>query len=171
MFALIPSHRYRDIVDFAQRHTVIREGFPQFIHTCGQLGWKIAVVSGGFDFFVDPVIHSVSTDIAVYRNRIDASGPVLRVEWGLPCDGDCEGGCGLCKPSVIRQLCGGGEAVVAIGDGVTDFKVARMADYVFARSRLLDMVQEEGIPHAEFHTFHDIVDAMTDKEAPVHAYV
>lgn len=171
MFSLIPSHLYDDVVAFARSHTMVREGFPQFIHTCGKLKWKVAVVSGGFNFFVDPVIHNVSTDVHIYRNRIDATGPFLRVEWGLVCDADCEGGCGLCKPSVIRRLCKDDTSVVVIGDGVTDFKAARMADYVFARASLLRMVVEEGIPNAPFETFDDIARAMLDKEAPLYGYI
>lgn len=171
MFGSIPSSKYDEVVAFARAQTVIREGFPQFIHTCGQLGWSIAVVSGGFDFFVDPVIHNLSTPVDCFRNRIDATGPFLRVEWAVPCDEVCEGGCGLCKPTVMRQLGHGMGKFVVIGDGVTDFKAARLADFVFARSRLLDLAMQADIPVAPFETFYEIDEAIRDRRHSLYDHI
>ncbi|WP_040288460.1 MtnX-like HAD-IB family phosphatase [Alicyclobacillus hesperidum] len=172
MFQLIPSDQYDEVARFAQDHTRVRHGFPQFIHTCAQLGWKLSVVSGGFDFFVLPVIHKFSTGaVDIYCNHLDTSGHRLHVQWSHPCDPACEGGCGLCKPSVIRELVQPGDSVIVIGDGVTDFKAAQMADFVFARAQLLALVEERGIPHLPFTTFDDIVAAIDDREASLHAYI
>ncbi|TDY46298.1 2-hydroxy-3-keto-5-methylthiopentenyl-1-phosphate phosphatase [Alicyclobacillus sacchari] len=172
MFELIPSNHYDEVARYAQEHTQVRRGFPQFIHTCVQLGWKLSVVSGGFDFFVMPVIHKFSTDaVDIYCNHLDTSGPRLRVQWSHPCDQACEGGCGLCKPSVIRQRVHSGDGVIVIGDGVTDFKAAKMADFVFARAQLLKLVEERRIPHLPFATFDDIIAAIDDKEGPLHAHI
>ncbi|WAH37282.1 MtnX-like HAD-IB family phosphatase [Alicyclobacillus dauci] len=169
MFRLIPSDRYDDVVEFATENTVVRPGFPEFIHRCGQLGWKVAVVSGGFDFFVHPVIHSLSTPVDIFCNRIDSSGPFLRVVWAVSCDDVCEGGCGLCKPSVMRQL-KDDEATrfIVIGDGVTDFKAAREGDYVFARARLLELVRDQDLPASPFDTFYDIEREIADGGSPLY---
>lgn len=167
MFHLLPSSLYDEVVGFAQTNTIIRPGFAQFIHTCGQLGWKVAVVSGGFDFFVQPVIHKLSTPVDIYCNTIHLDGPMMEVHWGVLCDDECEGGCGLCKPSVMRRLASGGPYVV-IGDGVTDFKAAKIADFVFARWKLLEIVREQAIPSSPFDTFYDIEREMKDGGSPLY---
>lgn len=172
MFALIPSNQYGAVAAYAQAATAVRRGFPQFIHTCEQLGWKVAIVSGGFDFFVEPVIHNLSTaSVDIYCNRIDASGSHLRVRWSKPCDEACDGGCGLCKPRVIREIAQPGDRVIAIGDGVTDVKAAKMADFVFARSDLLRLARELGLPHLPFETFDDITAAILDKGSELYAHL
>lgn len=171
MFRCIPSKRYEDVVQFARLHTVLRSGFHEFIHSCGQLGWKVAVVSGGFDFFVDPVIHNLSTPVDSYCNRIDHADSHLQVVWSVPCDDTCDGGCGLCKPSVMRRLQENETRFVVIGDGVTDFKAARLADYVFARDKLLDLVRAASIPASPFETFFDIEDAIADGGHQIYANV
>ncbi|MFB5190526.1 MtnX-like HAD-IB family phosphatase [Alicyclobacillus fastidiosus] len=171
MFRLLPSARFEDVAAFAKANTIVRPGFQQFIHTCGQLGWKVAVVSGGFDFFVHPVIHSLSTAVDIYCNRLNLTGPRCEVEWAVSCDATCEGGCGLCKPSVMRSLDDGQTSFIVIGDGVTDFKAAQEANYVFARASLLELVRERGIPASPFDTFYDVDDVIQDGGSSLYDYI
>lgn len=195
MFAMIPSHRYPELVAFARARTVIRAGFDRFVREAIQRGWQFSIVSGGFDFFVDPVAAPYQPDLQVFCNRLRHDGPFLKVEWGVECDANCEGGCGLCKPTVMRQAQHGWQAraagaakpgalgkgldareqeragldslgkrlahpdkpfQVVIGDGVTDLKAARLADAVFARSRLADACEREGIAMTRFEDFSGI---------------
>lgn len=171
MFSTIPSEKYQEVVDFAVRNTVVRPGFEQFIHSCGQLGWKVAIVSGGFDFFVHPVIHKLSTPVDIYCNHLNTDRPYMQVEWALPCDDRCEGGCGLCKPSVMRSRADAGAKFIVIGDGVTDFKAAREADYVYARAKLLEIAVEQQMPVTAFDTFYDITKHIEDRGAQLYAYI
>lgn len=171
MFGLLPSSLYDDVVDFARSHTIVRKGFESFIHSCGQLSWDVAIVSGGFDFFVHPVIHSLFTPVDIYCNRVLHDGDWMRVSWGFICDEQCDGKCGLCKPSVMRELGQGDTQFVVIGDGVTDFKAAKLADYVFARSSLLNLVQSASISFSAFDTFYDIVREMEDRGSAVNGVI
>lgn len=169
MFQQLPANLYETIVDFAQSHTVVRPGFESFIHSCGQLSWNVAVVSGGFDFFVHPVINRLSTPVDIYCNTIDCTSDKMRVRWGFLCDDTCDGQCGLCKPSVMRHLASNRTKFMVIGDGVTDFKAARLADYVFARSSLLDLVRTQSVPFSAFDTFYDIQAEIEDRRSAVNA--
>lgn len=171
MFALIPAEKYPQVVTFAQAHTVVRAGFEAFIHRCSELGWPVTVVSGGFDFFVEPVIQQLSTPVDVYCNQIEHNGSHLAVRWTVDCDAACEGGCGLCKPSVMRQLQAGGTKFVVIGDGVTDFKAAQAADYVFARASLLDLVRRRQMPASSFETFYDVIQVIDDGGSELYAHI
>lgn len=160
MFATIPSYRLKEVIDYARETTRVRPSFTPFVRFLAEKHWPLTVVSGGFDFFVEPALDEVRSYVDVACNRIDASGTHLRIVWHTPCDVDCEGGCGLCKPTVIRQRSTPGTKNIVIGDGVTDLKAARLADYVFARDQLERVCQAESIAHARFDTFDDIARAI-----------
>ncbi|SFV02983.1 MtnX-like HAD-IB family phosphatase [Alicyclobacillus macrosporangiidus] len=162
MFARIPSSRFGEVRDFAVTSVRLRQGFPAFVRLCRERGWRLTVVSGGFDFFVEPALAPFRDRLDVVCNRIDASGSHLRVVWSTPCDAACEGGCGLCKPAVLRYRQRPGVRQMLVGDGVTDAKAARVADFVFARDRLRGECDRMGIPSLPFETFDDIVARLAD---------
>ncbi|MCL6517228.1 MtnX-like HAD-IB family phosphatase [Alicyclobacillus sp.] len=157
MFGLIPSARFDEVKSFAISHVRLRQGFPAFVRLCRRRDWRLTVVSGGFDFFVEPALAPFRDEIDIVCNHIDDRGPTLKVVWSTPCDAACEGGCGLCKPAVLRQRRRPGARQMLIGDGVTDAKAARIADFVFARDRLRGECDRMGIPYEAFETFDDIV--------------
>lgn len=157
MFALIPSARFEEVREFVVSTTVIRSGFDRFIDYAAQHGWPVTVVSGGFDFFVEPALAPWPDRLEVYCNRIDATGERLRTVWPYPCDEQCRADCGLCKPTLLRKHGGSVRHPVVVGDGVTDFEGARCADFVYARASLLEECRRHQLPHHAFETFDDIV--------------
>ncbi|MCL6452074.1 MAG: MtnX-like HAD-IB family phosphatase [Alicyclobacillus sp.] len=170
LFRLIPSHRFPEVVQYARSRTCIRPGFADFVEDVRRRGWRFAVVSGGFDFFVEPALAPFlagsadrpGSSVDVYCNRIRTDGPFLQVVWAVPCDEDCDGACGLCKPTVMRRYDGLVERRVVVGDGVTDIKAARLADLVMARASLLTACVAEGLPHRPFTTFTHMGDRIAD---------
>lgn len=156
LFALLPSARFNEIRAFAMSAVSIRQGFASFCELCEQRRWPLRVVTGGFDFFVEPALSRFGAHLQIYCNRLDASGEYLRVVWAVPCEAPCTGGCGLCKPTVMQRSGDTGLRIV-IGDGVTDRRAAAQADFVFARDRLLTICAEQGWPHARFDTFDDVI--------------
>ena len=157
IFHSIPSSRLPDIIDYTRSLTVIRDGFDELVQGCISRGWMFAVVSGGLDVFVDPVVEPYRDSIKVFCNHLDDTGEHLAIRWMVECDADCDGGCGLCKPSVLRQFRSQIQAEVVIGDGVTDLKAAAEADYVFARDRLRRACDEQGISYWPFESLSEII--------------
>ncbi|MNC27383.1 2-hydroxy-3-keto-5-methylthiopentenyl-1-phosphate phosphatase [compost metagenome] len=45
---------------------------------------------------------------------------------------------------------------ILIGDSLTDFEGAKLADRIYSRARLTEKCQELGIKHTPFETFTDI---------------
>lgn len=160
MFSLIPTSQYNEVVQFALDATRIRPGFEGLVRRVTAAGGRFVVVSGGFDFFVKPALASVRDLVEVCCNYIDASGPTLRVVWHTLCDELCDGGCGMCKPTILRSMRRPDVTIVAIGDGVTDVKLVRFADIVFARDKLAQIAEHEGIAFSPFETFTDIERAL-----------
>lgn len=167
MFRLLPSDRKQDYIDFLQQRAVIRPGFKTLLSFAKSNGIDFAIVSGGIDFFVQPILQELLTDEAIYCNGSDFSGETVRIEWPHTCDAACNNQCGCCKTSITRKLKQDGDIIVAIGDSVTDFELAKQADHVYARDYLITLCKQHGIAYTPFETFYDIVDHLQTTE--VHA--
>ncbi len=46
---------------------------------------------------------------------------------------------------------------ILIGDSVTDFEGAKLADLVFSRAHLTEKCKELGLPYVPYETFHDVI--------------
>lgn len=157
MFRLLPSDRKQEYIDFLIDRAVIRPGFDTLLAFAKSNGIDFAIVSGGIDFFVQPILACLLTDETIYCNGSDFSEEVVRIEWPHACDAACNNQCGCCKTSIARKLKQDGDTIIAIGDSVTDFELAKKADHVYARDYLITLCEQHGIPYTPFETFYDIV--------------
>lgn len=163
MFALIPSAKQAAMLHYLEETATYRDGFTDFVSYTKSQGIPLYVVSGGIDFFVRPMLARFHIDPHhIYCNGSDFSEPEIEILWPNACDDHCDGGCGCCKPSLMRRL-GGEHKKIVIGDSVTDFKAAGHADFVFARDHLLQLCQEQEWPHQEYKTFYEIINGMKEK--------
>ena len=64
---------------------------------------------------------------------------------------------GICKCTIMEELSTPEGINVLVGDGRSDFCLARKADLTFAKSALLDFCRVEKIPHIEQREFGDVV--------------
>ncbi|MHA7963457.1 2-hydroxy-3-keto-5-methylthiopentenyl-1-phosphate phosphatase [Paenibacillus sp. CAU 1782] len=161
LFALLPSSMEEEVVDFGVSNAVIRDGFRQFLHYCKANDIEFYVTSGGIDFFVYPVLKPF--DIPqdhIYCNGSDFSGERIAITWPHPCDGQCSNDCGMCKTTIMRRFPAEDYTRIVIGDSVTDFEGAKLADRIFSRSHLTAKCKELGLSHTEYESFHDIIAAM-----------
>jgi HAD superfamily phosphoserine phosphatase-like hydrolase len=129
--------------------------FAPFAESALARGHAVLVVSEGFDFYIaDHLRRADLADVPFAANR-------LRFERGrtVPefpyADSSC-GRCGNCKGARARDQRRLGYEVVMIGDGLSDRCGARAADWVVARSDLLDWCRREGIPAEPFEDFGDV---------------
>ncbi|WP_214855641.1 2-hydroxy-3-keto-5-methylthiopentenyl-1-phosphate phosphatase [Exiguobacterium sp. s166] len=157
MFRLLPSDRKQEYIDFLINRAVIRPGFDTLLAFAKSNGIDFAIVSGGIDFFVQPILACLLTDETIYCNGSDFSEETVRIEWPHACDAACNNQCGCCKTSIARKLKQDGDTIIAIGDSVTDFELAKKADHVYARGYLITLCEQHGIPYTPFETFYDIV--------------
>lgn len=158
LFALLPTRDREAIVRFAVDNIRIRAGFAELLRLCREHDIRFLVTSGGIDFFVYPALAPfVIEPEHIYCNRSDFSGETVRILWPHACDAECEsGGCGMCKPAIIRAYPKSEYTRILIGDSVTDFAGAKLADVIFARSHLADKCAELGMPYCAYETFHTV---------------
>lgn len=167
MFALLPSSRKEEIVQFVMNHAGIRPGFPELLQRCKDWSIPFYVTSGGIDFFLKPLLapFDIQED-HMYCNAADFSGERIRIIWPHPCDAHCSNDCGMCKARVIRNYPADRYERILIGDSITDFEGAKLADVIFARSRLAEKCRELGLPHYEYETFHDVTQVLRQRYSP-----
>jgi 2-hydroxy-3-keto-5-methylthiopentenyl-1-phosphate phosphatase len=166
MFALLPSSMRDDIRRYVLGTARIRPGFSRLLEWCRENGAEFYVTSGGIDFFVHPLLAPFDIpEDRIFCNGSDFSGERIRITWPHPCDGDCdEGGCGMCKTTIMRRFPRDRFTRILIGDSITDFAGAKLADVVFSRARLTDQCRELGLPHIPFETFDDVVRALERRQ-------
>ena len=58
MFALLPTSRKDEIVEYAINNAVIRDGFNEFVYYCKEQNITLLITSGGIDFFIYPLLSA-----------------------------------------------------------------------------------------------------------------
>lgn len=150
-FVMIRRPR-EEIVRFVQETTRIRPGFEEFVRFCGKRGVPINICSAGMDVYVDAALSMLDTPPVpvgvVGKARFTPNGIQVRFPSGRN---------GLdFKATFVCDKKSQGYQVVYIGDGISDFGAAKVADFVFARDSLLDVCREAGIRHEPFQDFIDV---------------
>lgn len=160
MFELLPSNKKEEITDYIVKHAEIRDGFKEFVTYTKEEEIPLYIVSGGIDFFVEPLLQGLVSKEKIYCNGSDFSGERIAIQWPHPCDGECINDCGCCKPSIIRKIAEEDTYKIVIGDSITDLEAAKMADQVIARDFLVEKCNEHSIPFSTFDTFFDVINSI-----------
>ncbi|WP_046226687.1 2-hydroxy-3-keto-5-methylthiopentenyl-1-phosphate phosphatase [Paenibacillus dauci] len=170
MFALMPSSSKAEIIEFVMTHAGIREGYREFLNLVREHQIPYYVTSGGIDFFLKPLLEPFGIpEDHIFCNSADFSGEYIEILWPHPCDEHCENDCGMCKTTVMREFPPEQYERILIGDSLTDFEGARIADLVYSRSVLTEKCKELGVSHVPFHTFHDIINDFRQRIGAIHS--
>ncbi len=134
----------------------ITEGAATFVEWCRSKNIPFVVVSDG----LDKVIEYILRKNGIYADRIFAnhliessSGEFSLQASARPRLAGCQSG--VCKCQLVGQP-GYRMVRVVIGDGRSDFCWSKEADLLYAKYKLIDHCQEEGIAYNAFDTFNDI---------------
>jgi len=131
------------------RELPLDPAFIPFVTHAWLRGAGVSIVSDGFDQSIVPLLHANGIDLPLSCNRLIHLGAD---RWAAAFSADgalC--GSGTCKCAVVPK----DRTVVLVGDGRSDFCLARRADYVLAKGRLADFCRDEGIPHQRISGFAD----------------
>ncbi|WP_199614886.1 2-hydroxy-3-keto-5-methylthiopentenyl-1-phosphate phosphatase [Paenibacillus alkalitolerans] len=158
MFGLLPATMKDEIARYVKETAGIRPGFAELLELCRIESIPFYVTSGGIDFFLLPLLepYDIEPD-HIYCNSADFGGPQIKILWPHPCDEHCTTDCGMCKTRVIRSFPKERYERILIGDSITDFEGAKLADIIFARSHLAARCRELGVTFHEYETFHDVI--------------
>ncbi|MFJ7953358.1 2-hydroxy-3-keto-5-methylthiopentenyl-1-phosphate phosphatase [Lysinibacillus sp. NPDC096418] len=166
MFELLSTHQKEEVIQYLLNTAVIREGFGEFVQYAHSHDIPFYIISGGVDFFIEPMIEKFGPFAGIYCNRADFSGQQIKLLYPNSCDEECAKyevqGCGCCKPSVMRAVTQDNHFKIVIGDSISDFEAAKQADLVLARDHLIGRCEELQIPYKPFETFHDCLDVVKE---------
>ena len=151
-FATVEATR-EELREFALEVTQPRAGFMELLDWAQWNDWLCAVVSNGFDFYVDALLDKLGAQrIARHaaRTRFDYNWRCIYLS---PRGIEIEDGF---KLSYAVSFKGTGDFVAYVGDGESDVAAARLAPVVFARDTLLARLQGEHPRLFPFETFDDV---------------
>ncbi len=134
-------------------------GFPAFAAQAERLGVPLTVVSDGLDRVIRDVLRRAKlADIEVISSRFEYLGDSKwRLSFPFADPGCCATSC-TCKCAIAKR---DDHRTLLIGDGRSDFCVAEVADFVFAKDKLLDYCRDRNIPHAPFVDFREAQTLLT----------
>lgn len=145
----IDASRYDDILEYTLNFS-IRPGFEALLDFLESKNIPLVVLSGGIRGMVETRLGNLMNRMhAVFAAEVDISGRKLEISSAY--EGETE----LVDKVRVMQLFNTKEKI-AIGDGITDFNMARKADLVFARAGLARFMNENNIPYEPWSDFFDI---------------
>ncbi|WP_404785559.1 HAD-IB family phosphatase [Altericista sp. CCNU0014] len=145
----MPSSAYAEIIEFAASQP-LRAGLPEFLDFLDDRAVPFVVITGGLQGIVEAAIPALLPQIhAVHGVEINAEGPYLQVR--SPALGDSEL---VSKVDIMQRY--PARQTIAVGDSVTDLKMALAGDVVFARDRLAEYLGDRDVPYYPWHDFHDV---------------
>lgn len=149
-----------EIRSFVRDRARVREGFLDLIDWAHWNGWLVAIVSTGFDLYVNTVLDDLGLDrVARHcgRTRFDYR---WRVRYLSPRGIDVVDGFALSYVAAFRDA---GDFVAYAGAHRSGLEAARLADAVFARGELLRLLGDQHERLTPFETFFDVVSVLDSK--------
>lgn len=164
LFELIPGSKRAEIEEFVAQNVKLRDGFPEILDFCQARNIPFLVLSGGVDFFLNPVLASYREKLSIYCNSATFTPSAIQINMPYYNE-NCEpcGQCGCCKISLMEPYDPATHFRIAIGDSLTDLPMAKTADWTFARGQLVSYCQEENIPTTPFENFHDVLNTLKER--------
>jgi len=147
----IDASCYDDILDYTLNFS-IRPGFEALLDFLESKNIPMVVLSGGIRGMVETRLGNLINRMhAVFAADVNTSGRHLQTNSAY------EGKTELVDKARVMQFFNTKEKI-AIGDGITDFNMARTADLVFARAGLARFMKENHMPYEPWSDFFDICD-------------
>lgn len=131
----------------------IDPGFPSFVAEARRLGMGLQIVSDGLDLAIHAILARHGLALPVAANQLTA---VSTRRWALASPFQSNGcASGTCKCACIDRGRSQLGKSLLIGDGASDFCAASHADFVFAKSRLIDHCIDHDIAHVAISGFDE----------------
>jgi len=154
-----------DLLDFVEG-IGIDETFIDFARYCKSNAIEISILSDGVDLFIGSILnrHGLN-DIRVFANGLECTNGGYKMVFPHFRE-DCLSKAGICKCKMMEEHATPGGINILVGDGRSDFCIARKADLTFAKSALLEFCRAEKIPHIEHREFGDIIEWLGKQTGP-----
>ncbi|MFZ0892781.1 MAG: HAD-IB family phosphatase [Thermoplasmata archaeon] len=153
--ALLPWDRVPEMTGFVVREIPLRVGARELIDLLQKHSVPVVVLSGGLDFYIRAILDREGLEYP-FLSDTSSKGPHGQLKVEHPHGHATCRQCGICKAQAIGMPLPVADRTIFIGDGSTDRFAAEVADIVFARRRLLQYCQTQGIECYPFEDFHPV---------------
>lgn len=155
-------HRTREqALAFLEKTATVDPAFAAFVAVARGYGAEVIVLSSGVGSIIRTALERAGVDVPVFANDVDfdPSG------WTLTFIDDSSNGHD--KAARVRNAKAAGGSTVYIGDGISDFEAALVADRRFAKKdRALERYcRERGVACTSFSSFAHIERALFSASA------
>lgn len=138
----------------------LNEGFKEFSEFIIKEGYRLVIVSDGFDFYINPFLKQKGfEDLEVSCSHLEYKDGW---KFSFPNKNKSCVHCGNCKKTVVSKLKAEGYKVHYVGDGFSDRCSCIEADVVYATSHLARFCDDHKIPHIKFKNFRDILNSLEE---------
>lgn len=145
----IPSSQYPAMLDHCET-VPMRPGLEELIDWLAEREVPFVVISGGLKGLVLRKLGELAHKVAaVYAPDLEVNGSFLKVVSDFPGETEL-----LAKADVMAAYTF--DESVAIGDGITDYNMAKTADRVFARRQLAEHMEAHCLPFHPWTDFHAV---------------
>jgi 2-hydroxy-3-keto-5-methylthiopentenyl-1-phosphate phosphatase len=147
----------KTLTEFVQEspRAKIRPGLREFIDYCKDKGIKIIIVSHGLNFYIKAILQKLGVsgiEVRAAENIFSSDG--MKVRYLGPDGKEMDTGFKEAYTDMLNQK---GYQVVYIGDGFSDVRPARRAQYICATARLLVLCRDEKLKCYPFNDFFDVI--------------
>ncbi|MCI4341577.1 MAG: HAD-IB family phosphatase [Thermoplasmata archaeon] len=150
---LLPADRLPEMAQWAVEQTPLRAGARELLALLSRHQVPTAIVSGGLDFYIHPVLRAAGISLPVYCDVLEVDAERRHTTLAHPYGHPTCRLCGICKAQTIRGFASEHRLTMFAGDGSTDRYAAEVADLVFARRRLRLYCESAGVPYFPFDDF------------------
>lgn len=151
----------RQQLDAALDEIEIDPSFPAFAGYCRSQRIPLTILSDGVDYFIHRILaRHCLPPLPVIANQLTMHGHNGDKRYGLALpfsQAACESGAGMCKCLYVRAAAG---TRVYVGDGRSDFCVADKPDLLFAKGKLAQYCERQGIAFIRYRRFADVTRAL-----------
>lgn len=157
VFGMVTASR-KEMVDYMRGRFILRDGLPELVHTCSDLGIRLVIVSNGLDFYIEEIL----TDLKLKGVEFHAAETVfdpkgLKVRYVSPDGKEIMDGF---KEAYMRLFLKSGYRTIYVGNGSSDFPAAKLAHEIYAIDSLLRQCREANVKCSFFKDLKGIAESL-----------
>ncbi len=141
---------------------VIRPNFSRLVEYCRKHRLHLVLASAGMDFVIKHILDQEGWLglVGIYAPKAEVTANGIQFDFPALFDQSSVN----FKDDLVRHYRKQGMKVIYVGDGLTDYGAAKIADFAFAimRSKLAKLLEHSAIPHREINDFEEVVEVIND---------
>jgi len=140
----------------------IEPSLHRFIKYSENNGFKIFVLSDGFDYYIEKILTRENLQhLKIFSNKLKFTDAGKLIPQFPFYNTNCRSSAN-CKRNHILENSGDEDFTVFIGDGISDNDAIQYVDFIFAKDDLLKYCELQRITYFPFKNFDDVISRLDE---------